>query len=500
LSVISEIRIDACNDLPIRPQNDFVLYWMIASRRIHWNFALDYSIERARELNKPLVILEALRCDYPWASDRIHRFVLDGMAEKSRGLEAGGILYYPYVERAIGQGKGLLIALSKYACQIVTDDFPCFFLPRMVESAAKQVGVRLEKVDSNGLLPLRASDQVFATAHSFRRFLQKNLPLHLSHFPRARPLARLDLPKPKPLPKEIVRKWPGVSLAWLQSSAPLEKLPINHKILPAKDSNAQGGETAAQKKWSNFLKNKIDVYGESRNQPEENGTSGLSPYLHFGHISSHQIFHDLMSREHWSEAKLAHHTDGSREGWWGVRAPAEQFLDQFITWRELGYNFSSKREDYSRYESLPEWARQALGKHARDERQFVYSLKDFAAAQTHDPLWNAAQRQLSSEGRMHNYMRMLWGKKILEWSEAPERALEFMVELNNRYAVDGRNPNSYSGIFWCLGRYDRPWGPERPIFGNIRYMSSDNTARKFHVKDYLRKYGDQKALYSHVED
>ncbi len=131
---------------------------------------------------------------------------------------------------------------------------------------------------------------------------------------------------------------------------------------------------------------------------------------------------------------------------------------------------------------------------------YVYSLKDFAAARTHDPLWNAAQRQLSREGRMHNYMRMLWGKKILEWSETPEQALEYLIELNNRYAVDGRNPNSYSGIFWCLGRYDRPWGPERPIFGNIRYMSSDNTARKLHVKNYLKKYGEQAALFGDNED
>jgi deoxyribodipyrimidine photo-lyase len=501
LAAIPEIRLTLANDEPLRPENDFVLYWMIAFRRTHWNFALDHALERAREFKKPLVILEALRCDYPWASDRLHRFVLDGMAEKSRELESAAVHYYPYVERAVGEGKGLLAALALHACVVVTDDFPCFFLPQMVQSAAKQLPVRLEKVDSNGLLPMRATDQVFPTAHSFRRFLQKSLPAHLPHLPKANPFEGIDLPRQRSLPKEITKKWPPTSLKWLENPASLADLPISHKISPFTGSDAyHGGEAAAQKIWMQFLSKKIEKYGELRNQPEEEGTSGLSPYLHFGHISSHQMFHDLMFREKWSDAKLALRTDGRRSGWWGVRVPAEQFLDQFVTWREVGFNFSSKRKGYDRYESLPEWARNTLDKHSRDERQFIYSLKHFAAARTHDPLWNAAQRQLSIEGRMHNYMRMLWGKKILEWSESPEQALEVLIELNNRYAVDGRNPNSYSGIFWCLGRYDRPWGPERPIFGNIRYMSSDNTARKLHVKDYLKKYGERKDLPSDIAD
>jgi deoxyribodipyrimidine photo-lyase len=167
---------------------------------------------------------------------------------------------------------------------------------------------------------------------------------------------------------------------------------------------------------------------------------------------------------------------------------AEEFLDQLITWRELGFNFCFHREDYDQYESLPEWARKTLKKHSRDRRPFLYTMKEFDAAQTHDPLWNAAQRQLLVEGRIHNYLRMLWGKKILEWSRTPQEALAIMIELNNKYAHDGRDPNAYSGIFWVLGRYDRPWGPEREVFGTVRYMSSENTARKLRVKEYLKKY------------
>jgi deoxyribodipyrimidine photo-lyase len=177
-----------------------------------------------------------------------------------------------------------------------------------------------------------------------------------------------------------------------------------------------------------------------------------------------------------------------------MSANAEGFLDQVITWRELGYNFTSHRADYDRYESLPDWAQKTLKKHARDGRKYVYNLEQFETAATHDQLWNAAQTQLVGEGRLHNYLRMLWGKKILEWSGSPQKGLEIMIHLNNKYGLDGRNPNSYSGIFWILGRYDRPWGPERPIFGTIRYMSSANTARKVSVENYVRKYS-QAALF-----
>ena len=168
---------------------------------------------------------------------------------------------------------------------------------------------------------------------------------------------------------------------------------------------------------------------------------------------------------------------------------AESFLDEAITWRELGLNFCSKRADYDRYESLPLWARQTLEEHAADPRAQVYSLAELESAATHDELWNAAQRELLRTGRMHNYLRMLWGKKILEWSATPRAALEVMIELNNKYALDGRDPNSYSGIFWCLGRYDRAWGPERAIYGKVRYMTSQNTARKFAVDGYLARFG-----------
>jgi deoxyribodipyrimidine photo-lyase len=194
-----------------------------------------------------------------------------------------------------------------------------------------------------------------------------------------------------------------------------------------------------------------------------------------------------MTREGWL-GDLPLRATGAKAGWWGVSAPAERFLDELVTWRELGFNLTSKRADYAAFESLPDWARRSLEHHADDPRDFVYTSDAFERAQTHDPLWNAAQRQLMVEGRIHTYLRMLWGKKILEWSPTPREALTTLVELNNKYALDGRDPNSYSGIFWVLGRYDRPWHPERPVFGVVRYMSSANTARKMRVKNYLRRF------------
>lgn len=273
----------------------------------------------------------------------------------------------------------------------------------------------------------------------------------------------------------------------------LNNYPINHRVGP---SEIRGGSKAAKTQMSVFLESKLANYGEDRNQPDKDGASGLSPYLHFGHISVHEIFHRAVSRENWNPSLVNSKAHGSRTDWWRTSAPLESFLDELITWRELGYHFCAKVSNYDQFESLPAWAQATLLEHAGDQRTTIYSLEQFEAARTHDPLWNAAQNQLLNEGKIHNYLRMLWGKKILEWSPSPQAALEVMIELNNKYALDGRNPNSYSGIFWTLGRFDRAWGPERPIFGTIRYMSSDNTVRKLDVKQYLKTYGDTLPLFS----
>ncbi|HVR97539.1 MAG TPA: deoxyribodipyrimidine photolyase [Thermoanaerobaculia bacterium] len=475
---VPEIRIQQCNRAEIRLDGEYVLYWMIAFRRLGWSFSLERAADWARELGRPLVVLEPLRAGYRWANDRIHRFVLDGMAGHAEWLARTKVLYYPYVEPKPGAGKGLLATLAERACVVVTDDYPAFFLPRMVEAAARQVQVRMEKVDSNGLLPLRAAGRDFFTAYHFRRFLQKELPKHLGDFPEADPLADLP-PRLASLPEKITRRWPAALPA-------LARLPIDHGVEPV--VSIRGGDEAGAAVLDRFLDERLERYGEGRNDPDEEVASGLSPYLHFGYVSSHQLFAALADREGWMPDRLGDGARGGKEGWWGMSPPAEKFLDEAVTWREVGYNMAAFRPDFERYESLPEWARTTLARHEEDPRPELYDLDAFEAARTHDEIWNAAQTQLVREGSIHNYLRMLWGKKVLHWSRTPREALEVLVHLNNKYALDGRDPNSYSGIFWCLGRYDRPWAPERPVFGTVRYMSSESARRKLRLKGYLSRY------------
>jgi deoxyribodipyrimidine photo-lyase len=483
---VPAIRIRRSNDAPVNAKGDFVLYWMIAFRRTTWNYSLQRAVDWAEDLGKPLVILEALRCGYPWASDRLHRFVMDGMVDNARQTSRHSVLYYPYVELKTDAGKGLLSALAERACVIVTDDFPAFFIPRMIGAASRELPSMIERVDSNGMLPIRAADRVFPTAYAFRRLLQKTLPDYLFEHPKAEPLKGVRLPRLSDLPKKISKRWPKATDRLLKGDSKLlASMPIDHDVRVVEQ---RGGLLQARQILHMFVEKKLSSYVEKRNQPEEDGTSGLSPYLHFGHISLHQIFHAVMEKERWFFDRLSEKADGRRSGWWGMGEPAEAFLDQLITWRELGFNMCRHRDDYDHYESLPAWAIETLSTHKMDQREYIYSLEEFGDAKTHDPLWNAAQIQLKREGRIQNYLRMLWGKKILQWTATPRKALKVMIELNNRYALDGRDPNSYSGIFWVLGRYDRAWGPERPIFGKVRFMSSKNTARKVRVRDYIQKY------------
>ncbi len=489
-SGVPGVRVRRINRAPVQADREWVVYWMISARRSRFNFALERAADWARELQRPLLILEALRTGYRWASDRIHAFVIQGMIDNRKSFREQAVTYYPYVEPHDGAGKGLLAALGRRAALVVTDDFPCIFVPRMIQSAGEQLDCCLEAVDSNGVYPLRDTDRVFARAHDFRRHLQKNLLPHLAESPKPNPLERMRIPRLDKLPAELTKRWPVEDLdRWDQIddwAVLLSEYPIDHAVAPVATC---GGSYAAGQRLGQFVKRKLEQYADRRNQPEQDVSSGLSPYLHFGHISSHEVFDRITRHEGWNPARVSDKTSGSARGWWNLSESAESFLDELITWRELGYNMCAHRANYDRYESLPEWARRTLAQHADDPRDHLYDLDEFASAQTHDPLWNAAQRQLSRTGVIHNYLRMLWGKKILEWTPSPQVALETMIELNNRFAIDGRNPNSYSGIFWVLGRYDRAWGPERPVYGKIRYMSSKNTARKVRIRQYLEKYG-----------
>ncbi|MHC4957679.1 MAG: cryptochrome/DNA photolyase family protein [Planctomycetota bacterium] len=482
---VPPLRIRAANAAEVAGDGRYVLYWMVATRRLSSNFALDRAIAWARRLGRPLVILEPLRCGYRWASDRFHKFILDGMAEHKRRLAGSAVRYFPYVESAPGEGKGLLGALAAHACVVVTDDNPGFFYPRMLRAAAKTTPVLLEAVDSYGLLPLHAAERAYPTAFGFRRHLQRELPEHLPTRPRARPFAGARLPGPPALPSSVTKRWPEASARVLAGET-LGSLPIAHDVAP---TTMRGGTAAARKAWRRFHAEGLDRYLDLRSDPSADRTSMLSPYLHFGHISAHEVFWDLMDSRGWEIGDASPKAGGHRDGWWRLDPPVEAFLDQLVTWREVAANTAAHLPGFDRYAKLPEWARTTLGEHAGDPREPCYTRVTLEAAATHDELWNAAQRQLVREGRIHNALRMLWGKNILGWSASPRDALRTMVHLNNKYALDGRDPNSDAGIFWVLGRYDRPWGPERPVYGKVRYMSSTNTGRKLRATEYAERYG-----------
>ncbi len=493
-SRVPEARVTPLATHPVKRDGRYVLYWMVANRRIHDNFALDYALDLGRQLGRPVLVFEALRHGYPWASDRLHAFVLDGMLANAADCAKFGLRYYGFVERADVPGTGLLQALAEHACAVVTDDFPCGFLPRMQQAAASRLQVFTAMVDSVGLLPMRSGTRVFATAASFRRHVQKSIAGALLIQPHSRPQAPTGRAK---IPAGVLARWPAVTNHQLTRGRAqlLQSLPIDHEVATVATT---GGPQAGLERLARFTEHDLATYAEDRNHPDKAATSGLSPYLHFGHISAHRIVRTILEREGFDPSRLAS-PKGQREGFWGLGPGAEAILDQLLVWRELAFNAAHHRAMVERIEQLPAWASKSLAAHAGDPRPYVYTHEQFEAADTHDPLWNAAQRQLLSEGVIHNALRMLWGKKILEWSSDPETALATMIALNNRWALDGRDPNSYAGIAWVLGRYDRPWGPRRPVFGVVRYMTSQSTARKRRVRRYLGCYGPNRSSSTSLE-
>ena len=489
---VPKSRIRVLKDLNPSKSGEYVVYWMTATRRAHWNFGLDRAVELALSQGCPLLVLEPLRVGYRWASERFHRFILEGMLDNASAFAGTNVHYFPYVEPAPGAGSGLLESLLERAVALVADDYPGFFLPRMLDAVAARATVRMEAVDSNGILPMHTPGRVFHRAYDFRRYLQKELTPYLFEAPTSSPDLR-ELAVPITLPAELHKRWPKADLEQLLEGG-LSRLPIDHNVRPG---TLRGGPKAAREHLVDFVNTKLTDYGQDRNRPEAEGTSGLSSYLHFGHISTHEVLHALAECEGWSPWDLNEIKSGKRTGWWNLSEPAEAFLDQIVTWRELGFNAACQQPpgEEERIESLPPWAQLTLAEHREDPRPYVYTLEQFERAETHDDLWNAAQNQLLSEGRIQNYLRMLWGKKILHWSESPETALAIMTELNNKYALDGRDPNSASGIRWVLGLYDRAWGPERPVFGKIRFMSEDNTRRKMRVGAYIERWNGGQATF-----
>lgn len=464
-STVPSIRTRQVNAAPVRRDGRHVLYVITAYWRTKSNFALQRAADWARHLNTPLVVASVISVGGKWDTARSHRLMLDGIADVEAELLKHGAAHVPVVLDAKSDDLGSLVGLLDAACVLIGDDAP---LGRPIASDLASATVLAEVVDHNGLLPLRASEKPHLRAYDLRRFLQKELPSHLDEVPDEDPLCGIP---------QSTSAMAETTIGQLD----IESMELDHRVQPV---SIRGGELAARSLVDDFVEHRLANY-EERNHPDEDATSGLSPYLRFGHVSTHTVFAAVAKAEGWGPEDLAPTSSGSRSGWWGMSASAEGFLDQIVTWRELGYRSAALIKHNDSYESLPAWAQTTLAEHADDPREYLYTLEQFESAATHDEIWNAAQRHLVDRGMIHNYLRMLWGKKILEWTRSPREAHEIMFHLNNKYALDGQDPNSVSGIHWVMGRYDRPWGPERSVYGKVRYMSSDAARRKLRMKEYL---------------
>jgi deoxyribodipyrimidine photo-lyase len=470
---------------------EYVLYWMQINRRFHYNFALEYAIGWANKLDKPLLILEAFSCDYPWATDRTHTFMIQGMKEHLDYAGRHNLNYVSFTEENTGEYEKLLRKLANSASLLITDEYPVFIMRERNEKYQDQFKIPYITIDSNGLIPLGVTDKDPYSAYLFRKIMQKNFIEAFTNPPKKNPLdelknrERIDI---SDIDNEIKST---KELALNNIPLFVSKLNIDHTVKPIE---WHGGRSAALGMLGQFIKNGLLEYDEKRNDPDEKKTSQLSPWLHFGKISEYEIVKNVLEHQPdgWDLDKITFNK-GSTGGFFNGDPNIDGFLDEVITWREVGFHFAHHRPDYDRFESLPDWAKQTLNDHRNDPREWEYTYEQLANSQTHDEIWNAAQTQLREEGIIHNYLRMLWGKKVIEWTPDPETALKYLIDLNNTYAIDGRDPNSYSGIFWCFGRFDRAW-QERPVFGKLRYMTSDSTRRKVKLKQYLTKYGHQKSL------
>lgn len=432
----------------------YLLYWLQAVRRVEQNHALDDAIRHANRLGLPVVVYEGLRPDYPQANARIHTFVVEGMRENAETCERRGLRYVAYVPERGKVDRSAIATLASRAALVVTDENPAFIFGAQTRALAKRIECPLLTVDNGGVVPMREMAKREWSAATIRKKIHRLLPTYLQ--PCSDATAEVDAAK---LDVDFDAE---TDVRSLDVAEIVRRSKVDDSVAPS--PLYRGGRAAALDLLGRFLVERLDGYAERRRNAGVEGTSRLSPYLHFGFVSS-------------LEAALA-----ARD----ASAPDEDrdaFLEELIVRRELCFNFCFFEPEHASVESLPEWARKTLAKHASDPRPDV-SDEQIETATTYDEIWNLTQRELLATGEIHNAARMLWGKKLLEWSATPQAAVDTMVRLHERYALDGRGPLTYSNILWCLGLHDRAWGPERPIFGTVRYMSSDAFRRKHDVRAY----------------
>jgi deoxyribodipyrimidine photo-lyase len=450
ISMIHPERIRKLNDRPLQ-KGRFVLYWMQASQRVEYNHALEYAVREANEEKLPVVVLFVLTDRFPEANLRHYTFMLEGLKEVKGRLEERDILFIAVK----GAPQKEVVRVAREASLIVADRGYLRVQREWREEVAENALCPVIQVESDVVVPVEgACPKEAYSAAVLRPKINSQLRKHLA------PLAETQV-------KQTLR---SLNFAGpdLKKSIPtiLTSLSIDRTVPPV--NHFRGGTTEAKRLLGDFISNKLKDYGELRSDPSLDCVSHMSPYLHFGQISPLYIAMQVQE---------------------AGRIPSktrEAYLEELIVRRELAMNFAHYNPAYDSFRAIPDWAKRTLKGHQKDKREYVYSQDELEEGRTHDPYWNAAQKEMVVTGKMHNYMRMYWGKKILEWSPSPEEAFRIALSLNNKYELDGRDPNSFTGVAWCFGKHDRPWG-ERKIFGQVRYMNDAGLRRKFKIDDYVKK-------------
>jgi deoxyribodipyrimidine photo-lyase len=447
--MIEPERIQMLNDRPLVTNGNYVLYWMQQSQRESHNPSLEYAIREANRLNRTVIVLFVLMEQYSEANERHFTFMLQGLREVSISLSRRGV---PFVLRR-GNALEIVPEIARNASIVVFDRGYLRHQREWRAQIAQEVDCAVIQVEGDVVVPVDlVSDRAEYAARTIRPKILRVRDDFLRPLPRGRLKKRSDT-------ASIAN-----DLDPLNTEGTLAMLDIDRSV--GEVARFKGGTTEARKHLRRFLNKGLVEYSMSRNDPADSRCSALSPYLHFGQISPVEV--SLRVRDT-ANCSLA---------------DREAFLEQLVVRRELSINFVLHQRRYDQFSAVPEWARRSLREHEKDPRPYTYSSATLEAAETHDSYWNAAMLEMLKTGFMHNYMRMYWGKKIIEWSPTPQRAYGMILRLNNKYFIDGRDPNSYAGVAWLFGLHDRPW-TERYVFGKIRYMNAAGLERKFDIKRYV---------------
>ncbi len=463
-------------------QGKYLLYWMQQAQRVAYNPALDYAVSRSEFLALPLVVVFVLSPHVPDANRRHYSFMLKGLLETAAELHKLGIAMF----MAYGDPVEIIGKIAMEAVEVIADHGYLHFQRKWhseLQQTLQDGQVSYTEIETEPMVPVSlVSDHEEYAAATIRKKLLRKL-VSEEYIPRQNagrtpklrslPAALKDLQHFDPQKQELTEKW------WN------ERLVTDESVAPVTDIKA--GHAEAFKLCYLFLENKLQSYATLRNEPSLDIQSGLSPYLHFGQISSMEIIQQLLACTRLELADIPELILG-KEDRDPVLSGAAAFTEELVIRRELSFNFCLYNDQYDSFAGLPTWAKSTLLNHLSDPRDQHYLLDNLEQCATHDTYWNAAQWEMMTTGKMHNYLRMYWGKQILAWCDNPEDAYQIMLYLNNRYSLDGRDPNSYAGIAWCFGKHDRPW-QSRAIYGSVRYMNSRGLERKFDMKGYLSRIG-----------